>query len=59
MSVTSLAGVVPGSTTELPAGTATEAPKRLLRVNRVRTRAAAALKVLWPEEYSANGGVGK
>jgi hypothetical protein len=28
-------------------------------VNRWMISAAAALKLLWPEEYSGNGGVGK
>jgi hypothetical protein len=57
--VTSLIGTAPGSTLELPAGSVTEAPKRSLCVKRFRISAAAALKLLCPEEYSGNGGVGK
>src|SRR5438477_4270120 len=58
-SVTSLLGTTPGSTLELPAGSVTEAPKRSLWVNRLRISAPAALKLLCPDEYSGNGGVGK
>ena len=54
---TSAAGVVPGSTRELPAGMVTLPPKRSDPVKRASTAAAAALKVEWPETYSGNGGV--
>jgi hypothetical protein len=57
VSVTGRAGVTPGSIMELPAGTVTEKPNRWLPVNEASTSAAAALKVEWPETYSANGGV--
>lgn len=57
-SVTSAAGVIPGSTDELPAGKVTDAPKRSLSVNRLRISAAAALNMLCPELCSAKGGVG-
>jgi hypothetical protein len=57
--VTSSAGTAPGSVRELPAGNVTEAPKRSLFVNSLRISAPAALKVLCPELYSGNGGVGK
>lgn len=56
---TSLAGVMPGSITDEPAVTVTEWPKLSLPVNDFSTSAAAALKVLCHETYSANGGVGK
>jgi hypothetical protein len=46
--VTSSAGVTPGSMNELPAGSVTDAPKRLLLVTRLRILAAAALKALCP-----------
>src|SRR5438105_7722089 len=57
-SVTSVAGTSPGSTRELPAANLTEPPKRSLPVNSLRISAPAALKLLCPEEYSGNGGVG-
>ncbi len=57
-SVTSLLGTAPGSTLELPAGSVTEAPKRSLCVKSLRIYAPAALKLLCPDEYSGNGGVG-
>ena len=56
-SVTSFAGVIPGSTRELPAATVTEAPKASLPVNRFKISAPAALKALCPEIYSWKGGV--
>ena len=59
VSVRSTAGVRPGSILELPAGKVTEPPKRSLPVNCLRISAPAALKLLCPEEYSGNGGVGK
>src|SRR5919201_5098952 len=58
-SVTSLAGTRPGSTRELPREIVTDPPKRSLPVNDRRISAPASLKLLWPEEYSAKGGVGK
>ena len=58
-STTSAAGVTPGSTSELPAGTVAEAPKRSEPVKQVSTMAAAALKVECPEGNSPNGGVGR
>src|SRR6266566_4564868 len=54
----SLLGTAPGSTLELPAGSVTEAPKRSACVKRLRISAPAALKLLCPDEYSGNGGVG-
>src|SRR6266545_6142166 len=57
--VRSSAGTAPGSTRELPAGRVAEAPKRSLAVKSLRISAAAALKLLCPEEYSGKGGVGK
>src|SRR5829696_7303025 len=57
--VTSVAGMLSGSTRELPAGTVTKAPKWSEPVKWASTSAAAALKVEWPETYSANGGVGR
>ena len=57
-SVASLLGTAPGSTLELPAGSVTEAPNRSLCVKRLRISAPAALKLLCPDEYSGNGGVG-
>jgi hypothetical protein len=54
---TSAAGVIPGSTRELPAGMITLAPKRSEPVKRASTAAAAALKVEWPEGCSPKGGV--
>ena len=56
---TSTAGVMPGSTRELPAGMVTLAPKRSEPVKQASTMAAAALKVEWPEGNSPNGGVGR
>src|SRR4051794_27317849 len=56
--VTSFAGTRPGSTRELPRVKVTVPPKRSLPENARRISAPAALKVLWPDEYSANGGVG-
>ena len=58
-SVTSLVGTAPDSTFELPAASVTVAPNASLLVKRFRISAPAALKLLWPEEYSGNGGVGK
>jgi hypothetical protein len=58
-SVMSTAGTLPGSTFELPAAIVAAPPNAFLRVNRRRISAPAALKLLWPEEYSGNGGVGK
>src|SRR5260370_5376719 len=58
-SVRALPGTAPGSVLELAVGNVTEPPKRSLRVNSVRISAAAALKLLCPEEYSGKGGVGK
>jgi hypothetical protein len=57
--VTSDLGAVPGSTLEEPERMVTPSPKRSLPVKRRRISAPAALKVLWPEEYSWKGGVGK
>src|SRR6266542_2405790 len=57
-SVTGAAGVRPGSTFELPAATVTDAPNLSLSVKSRRISAPAALKVLWPDAYSGNGGVG-
>src|SRR5262245_32335735 len=59
LNVTSPAGDSPGSTRELPRGIVTDPPKRSLPVNNRSSSAPAALKLLWPDEYSANGGVGK
>jgi hypothetical protein len=56
---TGLAGVAPGSIAEAPGATTTVAPKRGLPVNSRRMAAAAALKALWPEVYSAKGGVAR
>jgi hypothetical protein len=36
-----------------------DAPKRSLCLKSLRISAPAALKLLWPEEYSGKGGVGK
>ena len=58
-SATGLAGVAPGSIAELPGAMTTVAPKRGLPVKRRSTVAAAALNALWPEVYSANGGVAR
>ena len=55
----SLEGTKPGSTLELPARNVVVPPKRSLPVKRLRISAPAALKVLWPDEYSGKGGVGK
>src|SRR5437667_266745 len=52
-------GTAPASNFELPAENVADAPSRSLRVKRLRISAPAALKVLWPELYSAKGGVGK
>src|SRR6266545_4903784 len=57
-SVTSADGTAPGSTRELPAGRTTEPPNRSLPVKSRRISAPAALKLLCPDEYSGNGGVG-
>src|SRR6266508_5267724 len=57
-SLTGAAGVRPGSTFELPAATVTDAPNLSLPVKSRRISAPAALKVLWPDAYSGNGGVG-
>src|SRR5687768_12147198 len=57
--VTGAAGTAPGSTLELPAGKVIDMPRSSLPVNSCSTAAAAALKVEWPETYSANGGLGK
>jgi hypothetical protein len=59
LSVTSLAGTNPGSNLELPAGNVTVAPNLSLLVKSLRISAPAALNVLWPEENSGKGGVGK
>ena len=56
-SVTSRLGATPGSTLLAPAANVAECSKRSLPVKRCRISAAAALKPLWPEGYSANGGV--
>src|ERR671931_2729738 len=58
-SVSSRAGTAPGSTRELPAGNVTDAPNASRPVKRRRISAPAALKLLCPDEYSGNGGVGK
>src|SRR2546423_10035414 len=58
-SVRSVAGTRPASTLELPAESVTAPPKRSLPVKRLRISAPAALKLLCPDEYSGNGGVGK
>src|SRR5215210_2722250 len=55
----SAAGTAAGSTFELPAVIVASPPKTSLRVKRRRISAPAALKLLWPDEYSGNGGVGK
>jgi hypothetical protein len=55
--VTSSDGTAPGSILELPAGS--KPPNRSLPVKTLRISAPAALKLLCPEEYSGNGGVGK
>ena len=54
---TSADGVAPGSTSDDPLGTTALAPNRSLPVKAVRTVAAAAENVLWPDTYSGNGGV--
>lgn len=56
-SVTSWAGTRSGSTRDVPAFSVTEAPNRSLPVSARRTWAAAALKVLWPEQNSGKAGV--
>src|ERR1044072_3568978 len=58
LSVTSRDGASPGSTRDVPRGIVTERPKRSLPVNSRSVSAPAALKLLWPDEYSAKGGVG-
>ena len=57
-SVTSRAGTAPGSTFEEPAAIVADPPKSSLPVKRRRVSAPAALKALWPDAYSGNGGVG-
>ena len=57
LSVTLCAGTRPGSTRLVPGAIVELAPNRSLPVYRLSTSADAALKVLWPEMYSANGGV--
>ena len=49
---------MPDSMLELPGANVTEPPNLSLPVQSLRIVAPAALKVLWPEMYSANGGVG-
>ena len=56
-SVTGRDGAKPGSTLLVPAASVTSWLKSSLPVNRLRISAAAALKPLWPDGYSANGGV--
>lgn len=51
-------GVRPGSIFEDPGAKVTESPNASLPVNSSRTVAPAALKLLCPEMYSGNGGVG-
>src|SRR6266550_2838491 len=58
-SMTSFEGTAPGSILELPARRTVEPPNRSLPVKRLRISAPAALKLLCPDEYSGNGGVGK
>ena len=58
-SVMSVAGTMPGSTFELPATIVAAPPNVSPRVNRRKISAPAALKLLWPDEYSGKGGVGK
>src|SRR5215213_1011789 len=55
--VTSVDGVAPDSTSELPLGTTALAPNRSLPVKPASTVAAAAENVLCPDTYSGNGGV--
>src|SRR5207247_2003657 len=55
--VTGADGAMPGSIRELPTFAVKELPKVSLPVNCCRTVAPAALNVLWPDGYSANGGV--
>jgi hypothetical protein len=50
---------VRGSTRELPAGMVSDIPKVSLPVADLRSMAAAALKVEWPERYSGKDGVTK
>ena len=57
--VTVLLGVTPGSTADVPGKKVTELPKTSLPVHFFNISAPAALKVLWPEMYSGNAGVGK
>jgi hypothetical protein len=57
VSTIGIAGVARGSIRDEPAGMVTWAPNRSLPVNIRKTRAPAALKVLWPDTYSGNGGV--
>src|ERR671935_967495 len=57
-SVSSRAGTAPGSTRELPGANVADAPKASRPVKRRRISAPAALKLLCPDEYSGNGGVG-
>src|SRR3954447_21038233 len=57
--VTGRAGTRSGSMLELPAGKVTDAPKFSFPVKSARMVAPAALKELWPETNSGNGGVGK
>src|SRR5207244_3204761 len=56
--MTGLLGVSPGSVVEEPGANVTEAPNVSLPVKSFRISAPAALNVLWPDAYSANGGVG-
>src|SRR5436190_11890604 len=54
--VRSVAGTIPGSPVDFPAGIVKEAPNASLPVNRFRTSAADELKVLCPEAKAGNGG---
>ncbi len=58
-SVISVAGTRPGSTFDERAAMTTESPSRSLPVKSRGVPAAAPLKLLWPDAYSGNGGVGK
>ena len=59
VSTTACAGTMPASIPTVPASMVTVPPKLSLPVNRRSTSAEAALKVLWPETSSPNGGVGR
>ncbi len=58
-SVIGVAGVMAGSARLVPIAMVTECPNESDPVNRFRISALAALNVLCPELYSANGGVMK